>query len=293
MVKKRVLVTGGSGFLGSHTADQLSKQGFKVVLFDNKPSKWKSPDQEMVIGDITNFEDCKKACEGVKYVFHYAGIADINESKKDPLNTIQLNIIGTANLLKASVSTKVERFVFASTMYVYSPYGSFYRATKQSSESIIEVFSEEFNLDYTFLRYGSLYGPRSQSWNGLRGYISQIINNGEIEYRGTGEEIREYLHVEDAAKLSVKILENKYKNKAITLTGHQKLSSNEMINLLFEISGKKKKIKYKKNNKDSDHYVNTPYRFSPKASVKIIPDEFRDFGEGIIEVMDEISSTKK
>ena len=110
--------------------------------------------------------------------------------------------MGTTVALEAAVKSGVERFIYASTMYVYSPYGSFYRASKQAAEIIIETYQERFDLDFTFLRYGSLYGPRSQAWNGLRRYVSQVIQEGKLDYRGTGKERREYIHVHDAARLS-------------------------------------------------------------------------------------------
>ena len=137
---KKVLVIGGSGFMGSHTADELSNKGFNVTLFDNKVSKWKREDQEMIIGDIFNPLELSAVMKGTNYVYHFAGIADILASKEDPIKTINTNIIGTSLALKASVDNSVERFIMASTLYVYSPYGSFYRATKQASEIIIETF---------------------------------------------------------------------------------------------------------------------------------------------------------
>ncbi len=289
----KAVVIGGGGFIGSHTADALSKAGYEVTIFDKEDSPWISGDQKMVKGDILDSIHLEEVLKGSDYVYHFAGIADIQESKQNPLKTIELNIMGTTKILEALVKTKAKRFVFASTMYVYSPYGSFYRATKQSSESIIEVYSKEFGLEYSFLRYGSVFGPRAQSWNGLRGYIEQIIQTGKLDYHGTGKEVREYLHVKDAAKLSVDILKDKYINKAITVTGHQTKRSEEMIDLLFEIAGKKSSVTYHKSDVSPDHYVNTPYRFSPKPATKLVPEEFYDLGQGVLEVMEEVAEDIK
>ena len=290
---EKVVVIGGSGFIGSHTADCLSDKGYEVTIFDNIQSKWLRSDQEMIIGDILDADQLENVISGSKYVYHFAGIADIAESKEKPLETIKLNVLGTMNAVQASLDTKVKRFVLASTMYVYSPYGSFYRATKQASESIIEVFADELGLEYSFLRYGSLYGPRAQPWNGLRRYVEQVTNNGSLDYRGTGKERREYIHVVDAAKLSVDILDERYANSAITVTGHQALYSDELIDLIFEISGKEKKVNYIKRDISPDHYLNTPYRFSPKTAIKLVPDEIYDLGQGVLEVMEEVSKNSK
>ena len=164
----KVVVIGGAGFMGSHTADILSERGFKVTIFDNKVSSWLRADQEMIVGDILDRDSVNAVVSGAKYLYHFAGSADIDEAKERPFNTIHLNIMGTTVALEAAVKSGVERFIYASTMYVYSPYGSFYRASKQAAEIIIETYQESFDLDFTFLRYGSLYGPRSQDWNGLR-----------------------------------------------------------------------------------------------------------------------------
>ena len=223
----------------------------------------------------------------IDYVYHFAGIADILESKKDPIKTINTNIVGTSLALKASIDNSVKRFIMASTLYVYSPYGSFYRASKQASEIIIETFHKEYGINFTFLRYGSLYGPRAQDWNGLQRYISQIVNNGSIIYNGSGAEKREYIHANDAARISVDILSNDYLNKAVTITGQQNFSSKEVLEMIFEISGIRKKITYKENS-NSDHYISTPYRYTPKSSEKIIPTQYKDFGEGILEIIESI-----
>ena len=288
----KVVVVGGSGFVGSHTADALSDKGFDVVIFDNRESPWIRDDQEMIIGDILNPDQVNGAVSGAEYVYHFAGIADIAESRRRPLDTVSLNVVGATNVAQAVSDFNVRRLIYASTMYVYSPYGSFYRATKQAAEAIIEVYAEHFGLEYSFLRYGSLYGPRAQKWNSLRGYIEKIIQTGHIEYSGTGKERREYIHAIDAANLSVDILDKKYKNKAITVTGHQVLYSEEMIDLIFEIAGKKKEVAYLNQNVDPDHYLNTPYRFTPKTAIKLVPDQYFDLGQGILEVMEEITKEK-
>jgi len=286
----KIVVIGGSGFLGSHTADVLSEKGFRVVIFDSRVSPWLRDDQEMIVGDILDAKQVNNAVSGSKYVYHFAGIADISESIKRPFDTININVIGTTIAVQAAIDANVSRFIFASTMYVYSPYGSFYRATKQASETLIEVFSEQFDIEYSLLRYGSLYGPRAQKWNGLKGHVEQIMKHGEIKYNGTGQERREYIHVKDAARLSVDILDNKFKNKAIIVTGQQVIYSNELIDLIFEIAGRGKKVKYLGQAIGPDHHLNTPYRFSPKTAIRLVPESFYDLGQGILELIEEISN---
>jgi len=284
----KVVIIGGAGFLGSHTADVLSDRGYDVHIFDRKQSPWIRDDQKMIIGDMLDRDLVTNALEGARYLYHFAGIADISEAKERPYDTVNLNVMGATTAVQAAVDTGVERFIYASTMYVYSPYGSFYRASKQAAETIIEAYHEQFNLDYTLLRYGSLYGPRAQIWNGLRRYVEQIIRNGKLEYFGTGKERREYIHVEDAARLSLDALSADHKNKAITVTGHQVMNSEELIELIFEIIGKEKNVEYVTNQKYEGHYVMTPYRYTPKQAKKLVPDEFVDLGEGVLEIVEEL-----
>jgi len=283
-------VIGGSGFIGSHTADELSDRGYHVTIFDHVQSPWIRDDQEMVVGSIMDKSALESVLSGARYVYHFAGIADIGESKSKPFDTINFNIMGTTMVSESAIASGVERLIYASTMYVYSTYGSFYRASKQATETIIEAYSDEFGLDYTFLRYGSLYGPRAQDWNGLKRYIKEVLRSKKMTYWGSGKERREYIHACDAARLSVDVLDDKHKNKAITVTGQQVLNAYELIDLIFEISGIDRSVEFTGSDDDHGHYVISPYRYIPRSSTKLVPDEFIDLGEGVLEVIDEIYS---
>ena len=200
--------------------------------------------------------------------------------------------MGIASVLEASIKANIERIVIASTMYVYSSHGSFYRASKQAAEIIIETYQENFNLDYVLLRYGSLYGPRAQNWNGIRGFVKQVVEKGFLEYSGIGSEVREYIHVIDAAKLSAEILDKKYINRAVTITGQQSIKVSDMLEMIFEIEGKEVDIRYSSKKDDTSHYGRTPYRYTTKTSIKITPTEFFDLGQGILNVIEEIHQYK-
>lgn len=289
---KNILVIGGSGFIGSHTADSLSKIGKKVTILDKIKSSWLRDEQKMIVGDTMNSDVIQRSMKGIDCIYYFAGIADIEEAKSDPYKTIETNIMGLTKVLEAAVKNKVKKFIYASTMYVYSSYGSFYRATKQAAEIIIETYQENYGIDYVFLRYGSLYGPRSQNWNGIRGFIQQVIENGLIEYHGSGSEVREYINVLDAANLSTKILDENYKNKAVTITGQQSIKVSDIFAIIFEIAGKELKVKYLNENKNTSHYGNTPYRYTPKTSKKVIPTEFVDLGQGLLNIFEEIYQRK-
>jgi UDP-glucose 4-epimerase len=282
------LVIGGAGFMGSHTSDVLSDNGYAVNILDKAISPWLQDNQKMLVGDVMDSDVLESSMQGIDCVYYFAGIADIAEAKANPYNTIQINIMGLTKALDAAVKNKIKKFIYASTMYVYSTHGSFYRASKQAGEIIIEAYQENYGIDFVLLRYGSLYGPRSQDWNGIKDFARQVVKNGTVEYSGNGLEIREYINVLDAAKLSVKALEGDFKNKAITITGQQAMKVSDMFSMLFEIAGKKVSVKYLDEQEGSSHYGNTPYRYTPKTSLKVIPTEFVDLGQGLLDIIEEI-----
>jgi len=282
MKNKSVLVTGGSGFIGSHVADTLEEEGYKVALFDTVPSKYKSQSQEEFIGDILIPGEIEKAIEGCDLVYHFAAQADIGASSDMPTRTIMANIIGTQNVLEAARKYKVSRFMFASTIYVYSELGSFYRVSKQACEKIIEEYKREFNLNYTILRYGSLYGPRANEFNGVRDFLTQALKNKKVVRRGDGEEIREYIHVKDAAQLSVDALEEKFKNKHLIITGNQQIKVKDLLIMIKEIFNGEIEIEFGRE-EELHHYEITPYNYKPQIAKKITPDTYYDLGQGLMD----------
>lgn len=289
---KKVLVVGGSGFLGSHVADELTEKGYDVTIFDQKKSTWINDNQKFIESDLLDREHVIKSLEGFNFVIHFAGIADIGESKEKPLETIETNIIGTANLLEGCRKNKIEKFIFASSVYVFSKYGSFYGKSKQACELLIEEYQNEFNLDYIHVRYGSLYGPRAQEWNGLKKYISEIIKNKQIDFSGNGEEKREYIHVKDAAIMTASLLESEEKNIAVNITGHQVISTLDLFKLIFEVLQLEEKINLSKESNVVSHYKISPYSFQPKESKKLVPKKFIDIGQGVLEIIHEIEDSK-
>ena len=283
----KVLVTGSSGFLGSHVADTLEEQGFSVVLFDTISSRYKSKTHEEFIGDILKPGDIDKAMEGCNAVYHFAAQADIKASSDKPTRTVKANIIGTQNVLEAARKHQVNRFMFASTIYVYSELGSFYRVSKQACEKIIEEYQREFDLDYTILRFGSLYGPRANEFNAIHDFLIQALKNKKIIRRGDGKEIREYIHVKDAARLSIDSLNEKYKNKHLIISGNQQIRVKDLLIMIKEIFRGEIEIEFGEE-EELHHYEITPYNYKPQIAKKITPDTFYDLGQGLMDQIYEL-----
>ena len=292
-MKDKIVVIGGAGFLGSHLSDELSDSGYQVVIYDRVASRWLKQNQEMVIGELADEESLARTIAGARFVYHMAGIAEIAEANKKPRETIETNILGSTRVIEACIDAKVERFLFASTVYVYSDRGSFYRVSKQATELIVEAFAEQYGLTYTILRYGSLYGPRAQPWNGLRNFVDQGVRQGRIVYPGTGHERREYIHVKDAARLSVEALAGSQGNDCLTITGAQIMSTAEMLSMIGEILGAKLDIIFSLDEESSRgfHYTQTPYRYTPRQGRKVVPQSFIDIGQGILDLIEEAHQT--
>jgi UDP-glucose 4-epimerase len=285
--KGRAVVFGGSGFLGGHIADRLCNHGYSTVVADLKPSSYLRPDQQFVECDVMDFDCVRRVIEGADYVFHAAAIADIEEAAQNPIPTIRVNILGTTHVLEACRLNGVKRFLFASTVYVFSHRGSFYRSSKQACEKIIENYQEQFGLEYTILRYGSLYGPRASESNSLRRYVRQALEDGKIRRTGDGEELREYIHVLDAAELSIQALGSEYRNQYLLITGMQPLKVKEVLGMIREIMGQQIDIEYIPA-LETSHYTLTPYSFRPASAHRLVMQRYYDLGQGLFDLLYEI-----
>jgi len=286
-MSKKVVVFGGSGFLGSHVADALTAAGFEVTIFDLRPSPWLQKDQKMITGDILDEKAVRNAVQGMDYVYNFAGIADIDECVARPLDTVRYNILGNAIITDSAARARCRRFVFASSAYVYSDAGHFYRSSKQPSESLIEDYAHNFNLEYTILRHGSLYGERADERKSIYRILKQALLEKRIDYSGTGEEIREYIHVLDAARASVEILKPEFVNQRVMLTGVRAMRYGEMLEMIREILHHDIEINYRPS-RSATHYRITPYNFSPKLGRKLLVNPHVDLGQGLLDTLDHI-----
>ncbi len=273
--------------MGSHVCDKLSDAGHEVTIFDLQPSPWMRPEQKMIVGDILDEALVDKAAEGTDAVFNFAGIADIAAANGRPLDTIRYNILGNSIILEACRKAKAKRYVFASSVYVYSKSGGFYRCSKQACELYIEAYYENYGMEYTILRYGSLYGPRADERNAIYRFVLQAIQEKKISYLGSPEALREYIHVEDAALCSVEILNPEYTNQNIILTGHQPMKVGNVLKMIAEMIGENIEFEFWHGN-TSDHYEITPYSFSPKVGKKLAPPLHVDLGQGVLRVIDDV-----
>ena len=274
---KKVVIFGGSGFLGSYVADELTRRNYDVTIADLFPSKYIQKNQTFIKIDILDIENIKSAIKDMDIVYNFVAIANLDDAIHDPINAMNINVMGNLNILEACKQNgDIERFVYASSAYALSSEGSFYGISKQSSEKLTEEYYKRYGLKYTVIRYGSLYGERASHNNYIYNLLKDAIDNKELSYKGDGEDLREYIHAADAAKLSVDILEDKqYENEHIILTGTERLKRLELLTMINEIMQNKLEIKQISDN-NMGHYKITPYSYHPTVAKKLVANPYID-----------------
>ncbi len=257
----RVLITGGSGFVGSNLADYLTDKGHQVTIFDTKKSKWLRKNQKFIKGDLLS-SSLKTAIKNKDVIYNFAAISDIDEAIKKPIETAKINILGTLKILDLIKKKKIKRFVQASSIYVNSNSGSFYRCSKKASEEFIEEYSKLHGIKYTIIRYGSIFGRRSDVKNGVYKLICSGLKHKKISYYGFKQSIRRYINVIDVCRGSLQILDKKYENSHILITGNKEIKVFDLIKMISKRLGIKK-IEFRQE-KISGHYIKNPFTYKPK-----------------------------
>lgn len=249
----KVLVTGGSGFIGSHVVDALQSAGHEPVLFDVAPSPHHSPAAiETVVGDVLDLDALKRGMRGCQAVAHLAAAADVDEVKQNPARSEELNARGTLNVLEAARASGVERVLYASTIWVYgaseddepidedAALGSpdhLYTATKLAGEMYCRSYASLYELDCTILRFGIPYGPRARPAAVVPAFVGRALAGEALTIAGTGEQCRRFVYVEDLAAGVVSALRPEAANRVYNLVGEEDVSIKQIAETVSEIVG--------------------------------------------------------
>ena len=264
----RYLVTGGAGFIGSNTIDELVRRGHDVVALDDlSTGKAGNLAQartkiELIQNSITNLDALHKACRGVDCVIHLAAQTSVPRSVKDPIETNLINVNGTLNVLVASRDAKVKRVVFASSCAVYgktsalpiresaglapiSPYG----VSKQVGEAYGRVFQEMYGLEFISLRYFNVFGPRQDHGSPYSGVLSvfnaALLGGTQPTVYGDGEQSRDFVYVENVVEANLLAAEAKgAPGQAINIGTGNRYTLNQTLALLGKITGRPAQAKY-------------------------------------------------
>ena len=264
----RYLVTGGAGFIGSNTVDELVRRGHSVVVLDDFSSGKEENLTEVrnkitfIKGSITDIEVVRKAMHEAEYVLHLAAKTSVPRSVKDPIETNKINIDGTLNVLVAAKELKVKRVVFAASSSAYgetptlpkvetmqpepiSPYG----VTKYVGELYGQAFGRCYGLENVALRYFNIFGPRqdpSSPYSGvLAKFCSAFLEDTQPVVFGDGEQTRDFTYVENAVQANLLACEApSVSGKVFNVGVGGRVSLNEVVRALGKISGKTLETKY-------------------------------------------------
>jgi UDP-glucose 4-epimerase len=282
MKKRRVIITGGCGFLGRYIAEEALRRNFDVVIID-KHNTIKNNKIKFYKEDISRSNKIYKLIKKNDIVYHFAGISDINEANKDPEKTFEINTLSTIKLLKICKRKKIKKIIFASSIYVHSDIGGIYRITKKSSELFIETYAKQHNFKYTIVRFGSVYGPKQSNKNNITNIVHNALMLKKLIYSGSKNSIRRFVYVTDVAKASVNLVSKKYDNKVILITGKKINSINQVFNIVKKILKINSSPIYK--NIKNNHYSKNPYSYKEMKEEKYIFNKFINLEKGIKEVI--------
>lgn len=229
----KVLVTGGAGFIGSNLCEHLLKEGHTVRCLDNfstgkienlLPLLEAYPDRfKLVVGDIRNLEDCRKAVEGMEYVLHEAALGSVPRSIKDPVTTNEVNISGFLHMLVAARDAGVRRFVFAASSSTYGDSTSLpkveevigrplspYAVTKYVNELYADVFARTHGMEYIGLRYFNVFGRRQDPFGAYAAviplFVKKLMAHESPTINGDGEYSRDFTYIDNVIQMNMRAL---------------------------------------------------------------------------------------
>ncbi len=270
----KLLITGGAGFIGSNLVEHfLSDERVSLVrilddlsngYYDNIRGFEQHPKFEFIKGDICNYQTCLDACEGIDKITHQAALGSVPRSIENPMRTTEVNILGTVNVMHAAVEKDVERIILACSSSTYgdskelpkvedhigkplSPYA----VSKLSIEQYADVFSNTYGLDFIGLRYFNIFGKRQNPDNPYAAVIpifcKAYINGDSPTINGDGLNSRDFTHVDNAVQANDKAIYTEKKealNQIYNIACNERISLNEMVEILENVSGKKVEVKY-------------------------------------------------
>jgi UDP-N-acetylglucosamine 4-epimerase len=266
ITNKKILVTGGAGFIGSNLIEELLKLGNKVVCLDNFSTGRRvnmigfldNPSFTLVEGDIRNIDDCHNAANGVDYILHEAALGSVPRSINDPITTNDVNSSGFLNMLGAARDAKVKRMVYAASSSTYgdsqglpkvehtigkplSPYA----VTKYVNELYADVFKTTYGLDTIGLRYFNVFG-RKQDPDGayaavIPKFVAQLMNHESPVINGSGDYSRDFTYIDNVIQMNLLALSTDNQeglNEVYNTAFGERATLNELVDILKELLSK-------------------------------------------------------
>lgn len=272
--KVNLLITGGAGFIGSNLVEHfLADQRIGLVrvldnlsngYLENIEEFFDHPKFEFIKGDIRDYKTCLKACEGIDKITHQAALGSVPRSIENPMQSTEVNILGTVNLMYAAVQQRVERIVLAFSSSTYGDHPDLpkieenignplspYAVTKASIEQFAEVFGKTYGLNWIGLRYFNVFGPKQNPDNPYAAVIpifaKAFLTGGEITVNGDGDTSRDFTYVQNAVQmndLSLFTINQNALNQTYNTACSDRISLNEMIKELALVTQATVRVKY-------------------------------------------------
>lgn len=255
----KVVVTGGSGFIGSHVVDALADAGHEIVVIDHRVRPHSS-DVQFEDVDLLDLSSVLAATRGAEHIFHLAAVSNVNYAYKYPVYSTALNVMGTTNVLESARINGAKRVHLASTVWVYNgapdsdeaadetvPFhlkgaGHIYTSTKMACEMLCHNYSELYDLPFTVLRYGIPYGPRMREELLIPIFLKKALNGEPLTVAGKGEQYRKFVYVRDLAEAHVLAMSDEAKNEIYNLEGPRKVTVLEVAERIRDHVGEHVKI---------------------------------------------------
>lgn len=248
-----VVVTGGSGFIGSHVVDALMDAGQQVTVIDHRVRPHRT-DVSFEDVDLMDLSSVISATKGADHIFHLAAVSNVNYAYKYPVYSSALNVMGTTHILEAARIHGVQRVHFASTVWVYNgapnskpvdesvPFylegaGHIYTSTKMAAEMICHNYAQLYKVPFTILRYGIPYGPRMREELLIPIFIRKALTGQPLTISGRGEQFRNFVYVRDMADAHVLAMKEEAANETYNLEGTRKITVLEVAEGIKKILG--------------------------------------------------------
>jgi UDP-glucose 4-epimerase len=256
---RRIGVTGGSGFIGSHVVERLIAAGHSVLVLDVRPPQQAGIDYQHV--DVLDLGALVQATRDCDAVFHLAGVSDASDALARPVSAVQVNVAGTGNVFEAGRRNGVKRTVLASTAWVYAgahgdapideeaPFhlpspGHIYTSSKITEELIAHNYNELYGTPFTILRYGDVYGPGMSDNFVIPQFVRQALAGETITVHGDGSQFRNYVYVDDLADAHVLALSGDAENEVFNLKGPEPISIRRVAEAIREMFGIEFAVEY-------------------------------------------------
>jgi len=265
----KILVTGGAGFIGSNLCEYLLENGYEVRCLDNfATGKWQNiiplierfPETfEMLVGDIRKIDDCRKAVDGVEYVFHEAALGSVPRSINDPISTNDVNIGGFLNMIVTSRDAGVKRFIFAASSSTYGDSKTLpkvedvigkplspYAITKYVDELYADVFARTYGTEYIGLRYFNVFGRRQDPHGAYAAviplFVKKFMNHEAPNINGDGEYSRDFTYIDNVIQMNMLAMTTtnpEAVNQVYNTAFGERTTLNQLVGYLREFLGEK------------------------------------------------------